>query len=118
MAYTHCDSISYVDKLAKGAQEREVEVKPVSGVTDGYKVARGGSSVTGSLEVATGLKTVVQAVACLKDNPSLTGAWASVADSATVGNILLKVWKPTSAADCTPIAATVAVNVRWIAIGT
>ena len=118
MAYTHCDSISYIDKLAKGVQGQEVEIKPVSGIADGYKVARGGSSVTGTLEVATGLKTVVQAVACLKDNPSLNGAWVSIADSATAGNILLKVWKPTAAADCTPIAATVAVKVRWIAIGT
>ena len=118
MAYTHCDSISYVDKLAKGVQGQEVEVKPVSGVADGYKVARGVNSFIANLELATGLTTVVQAVACLKDNPSLTGGWVSVADSATTGNILLKVWKPTAAADCTPIAATVAVNVRWIAIGT
>ena len=118
MAYTHCDSISYIDKLAKGVQGQEVEIKPVSGIANGYKIARGGNSFIANLELATGLTTVVQAVACLKDNPSLNGAWVSVTDGTKAGNIFLRVWKPTSAADCTPTAATSAVNVSWIAIGT
>ena len=39
-------------------------------------------------------------------------------ENVTAGNIILKVWKPTAAADCTPIAAVLAKSVRWIAIGT
>jgi len=42
----------------------------------------------------------------------------TVAESGTAGNVILKVWKATSAADCIPIATTVAKTVRWIAIGT
>jgi len=83
-----------------------------------YKVARGKTPVTGTADVATGLAAVVQSVAVLEDDISLDGMWVSVADSVTAGNVILKVWKPTAAADCTPIAATVAKSVRWIAIGT
>ena len=84
----------------------------------GYKVARGETAVTGTADIATGLVTVVQCVAVLEDDVSLDGMWVSVADSVTEGNVILKVWKPTAAADCTPIAATVAKTVRWIATGT
>ena len=84
----------------------------------GYKVARGETSVTGTADIATGLATLVQCVAVLKDDVSLDGAWVSVADSVTAGNVVLKVWKPTAAADCTPIAAIVAKSVRWVAMGT
>lgn len=90
----------------------------IVGAAAGYKIARGETSVTGTADIATGLATVVQAVACLEDDIALTAAWVSVADSATPGNIVLKVWKPTGSADCTPTAATTAKSVRWIAIGT
>jgi len=118
MTYSHFGSISYIHKFAKGKQGSEVEIKPVSGVADGYKIARGEASVTGTADIATGLSTVVQAVACLKDDISLNATWVSVANSATAGNIVLKVWKPTSTTDVTPVAATTSVIVRWIAIGT
>lgn len=90
----------------------------VIGVGAGYRLARGETAVTGTADIATGLATVVQAVACLETDPSLEAFEVSVADSGVAGNIILKVWKPTGAADCTPLAATVAKSVRWIAVGT
>jgi hypothetical protein len=91
----------------------------VQGVAAGYKVARGETAVTGTADIATGLATVLQATATLETDPALgTAMWASVADSGTPGNIILKTWKPTGAADVTPIAGTGTPSVRWIAIGT
>ena len=116
------DAITNV-KVAAGAAIAGSKISPdvtnvVIGVAAGYKIARGETSVTGTADIAAGLATVVQVVACLENDVALDGAWVSVADSATAGNIILKVWKPTGAADCTPIAAAVAKSVRWIAIGT
>lgn len=88
----------------------------VQGVAAGYKVARGVSAVTGTLAVASGLATIVAVVATLKDDVSI--AANEVSATWTGANITLKVWKPTATGDCTPIAATVAKNVSWIAIGT
>jgi len=109
--------------VAAGAAIVGTKINPdvtnaIIGVAAGYNLARGETAVTGTADIATGLTTVVQAVACLETDPSLEALWASVADSVTGGNIVLKVWKPTGAADCTPIAATVAKSVRWIAVGT
>ena len=88
------------------------------GIAPGFKLARGETSVTGSADISTGLTTVVQAIACLKDDAALSGDCVTVAASETAGNIVLKVWKRTGSGDCTPAAATVAKTVRWIAIGT
>jgi hypothetical protein len=90
----------------------------VLGAASGYKLARGETSVTGSADVDTGLSTVVAVVASLGEDAALTGALASAALSGTAGHITLKVWKPTAVDDCTPIAATIAKKVDWIAIGT
>uniref|UniRef100_A0A6H1Z7E5 Uncharacterized protein n=1 Tax=viral metagenome TaxID=1070528 RepID=A0A6H1Z7E5_9ZZZZ len=117
MAYTHLEDVSYINKFAKGSSGSEVEIRPVSGVADGYKIARGESSITGSLSIATGLTTVVQAVACLSTAPALNGTLVAVI-SVNGGNITVGVYKPTSAADGTPILATVSRVIRWIAIGT
>lgn len=87
-------------------------------INTAHKIRRGESAVTSTSEVATGLSTVVSAVVCLKDDIALTGNAVSVAGSAIAGNILIKVWKPTTNLDCTPIAATTAKTIRWIAIGT
>lgn len=90
----------------------------VLGAASGYKLARGETSVTGTADVTTGLATVVAVVASLGEDAALTGLWVTAAIGGTAGHIDLKVWKPTAAADCTPIAATVAKKVDWIAIGT
>ena len=116
------DAVTNV-KVAAAAAIAGSKISPdvtnaIIGIAAGYKIARGETSVTGTADIAAGLATVVQVVACLENDVALDGAWVSVADSATAGNIILKVWKPTSATDCTPIAATVAKSVRWIAIGT
>lgn len=88
----------------------------ISGVASGYKLARGVGAVTGTLVVASGLATIVSVVATLKDDVALAGTEVSATWTGT--NITLKVWKPTATGDCTPIAATAAKNVSWIAIGT
>ena len=90
----------------------------IKGLASGYKIARGSTSVTGTADITTGLATVVQAVVSLQDDVSLDAIATSVVNGGTAGHITAKVWKPTSSSDCTPIAATVAKTVRWIAIGT
>ena len=106
------------DAAIAGSKINPDVTNTVIGVGSGYKIARGKTSVTGEADIATGLTTVVQAIACLEDDATLDGDCVTVADSATAGNIVLKVWKRTGAADCTPAAATDPKSVRWIAIGT
>ena len=95
------------------------------GVAAGYKIARGTlTPATASDTVATGLTTVVAAVASLRGAPSLTHMFNAAdignqAGTPAAGSILIKSYKPTGAADVTPIAATTPwVAVDWIAIGT
>jgi hypothetical protein len=88
----------------------------VAGAAAGYKIARGVTAITGTGTVAHGLTTVVAVLATLKDDISINGNEVSAAFTGTT--VTLKVWKPTSSADCTPIAATAAKNVSWLVIGT
>lgn len=95
------------------------------GVAAGYKIARGTlTPVSASDTVVTGLATVVAAVASLKGAPSLTHMFVAAdignqAGAPAAGSILIKSYKPTGAADVTPIAATTPWSaVDWIAIGT
>lgn len=102
-------------------------VSDVAGVAAGYKIARGVASITGSGTVVTGLATVVAVVASLQDDASVDaypGVTATIGDQAgapAAGSVILSVWKPTTggaAGDPTPIAATAAKSVNWVAIGT
>ena len=95
------------------------------GVDAGYKIARGTVTPTSaSHTVVTGLATVVAAVTSLKGAPTLThlitaGDIGDQAGAPAAGSILINSYKPTSAADGTPIAATTPWGaVDWIAIGT
>lgn len=89
----------------------------------GVKIVGGVASVTGTGTVVTGLATVIAVDATLQDDAALTGniVTATIGDQAgtpAAGSVILKVWKPTGAADCTPIAATAAKSVNWLAWGT
>ena len=120
------DTIAIADgglKLGAGAGTAVVPTAAkinllTQGIAAGYKVARGETSITGSAAVATGLATVVAVVASLAEDAALACLFVTGALSGTAGEITLKAWKPTSAADVTPLAATVAKKVDWIAIGT
>jgi hypothetical protein len=96
----------------------------VVGVATSYKLARGVSSITGSGTVVTGLATVVAVVATMQADASLTNGTsvtATIGDQAgspAAGSVILKVWKPTSSSDGTPVASAAAVSVNWVAIGT
>lgn len=87
-------------------------------VAAGYKLARGITAVTGTLNITTGLTTVVIAGGTLESDVSLGANTVSVTGGSSAGKILVKVWKPTATSDCTPVAATSAFNVGWIAVGT
>ena len=94
------------------------------GVAAGYKIARGTlTQISASDTVVTGLATVVAAVASLKGAPSLTHMFVAAdigtqAGAPAAGSILIKSYKPTGAADVTPLAATTPCSaVDWIAIG-
>jgi hypothetical protein len=118
MAYTHYDGISYKTKLAKGEQNSEVEIKPVSGIADGYKIGRGPSSISGGSNVVTGLTTVVSVVASLGQIPDSNAATVTAEIGAIAGTVDLIVWKLAEGAPNILVPSTIARTVHWIAIGT
>lgn len=94
------------------------------GVAAGYKIARGTVTPTSaSHTVVTGLATVVAAIVSLKGAPTLTHMITAAdignqSGAPAAGSILIKSYKPTSAADGTPVASTTPWGaVDWIAIG-
>jgi hypothetical protein len=94
----------------------------VAGVAASYAIARGqATTASASDTVATGLTTVVSAVAQLDDAPIVACevATASIGDQAgapAAGSILIQTWKTLGG---TPVAATTFSKlVNWIAIGT
>ena len=93
---------------------------PASGLTSspaasGPKSAGGKTSITGSGIVASGLTAITAVVVCLGQDASLAAIGATATWSGT--NITIKVTRPTSNLDCTPVASTAATVVNWIAIG-
>lgn len=95
----------------------------VTELCNGLALARGVAAITGSGDVVTGLASVVAIVANLQEDASLTNGnavTATIGDQAgtpAAGSVTLKVWKPTSNSDPTPIASAAAVHVNWIALG-
>lgn len=95
------------------------------GVAAGYKIARGSVTPTSaSHTVATSLATVVAVVVQFKGAPTLThmfnvGDIGDQAGTPAAGSFLLKSYKPTGAADVTPVASSTPwAAVDWVAIGT
>lgn len=82
----------------------------------GYKIASGVAAITGTGTMAHGLTTVVAVIATLKDDASINANEVSAAVSGTT--VTLKVWKPTSSSNPTPVASSTATNVHWLVIGT
>ena len=92
----------------------------VAGQASGYKLARGAGTLDASnpTTVATGLTTVVAAIACLKGTaaPGLSTGVLTVNISTT--NIDVYAWKATGAGNPTYIASTGTEEFYWIAVGT
>jgi len=82
-------------------------------------------SVSGSLvptvaveTVATGLTSIISATVALSGSPTLNHMWSTVASGSVAGTIVISSWKPTSASNVTPAAASGSfVKVNWIAVG-
>lgn len=87
-------------------------------IVPGYIIAAGLSSVTGAASIVTGLQSVQVCVGTLMENATLAGNLITMERPAAGGTITARVWKPTSATDCTPIVATEYRRVNWIAINT
>lgn len=104
----------------------KVSVDIVAGAAAGYMIARGQHTTLAAVDtVVTGLTTVVAAIACLDDDPTLANTqWVtcSIGDQAgspAAGSIIISGWIPTAAGDVTPkAAATFGKKVNWIAVGT
>lgn len=92
----------------------------LTGVADGYKIARGEGTLDGSnpTPIATGLTTIVAFVATLKGTaaPGVGTSTLTADISGVTGNVYA--WKPTSSANPTLIASTGTENFYWIAVGT
>ncbi len=96
----------------------------VAGVAAGYKFARSAAptAVTGTLDIDSGLATVVSVVVTASsdmDGTSLAAVSGVITGAA--GHFTAKCWKVTTggaAGNPTLIAADAAKNVNWIAIGT
>jgi len=88
---------------------------------DGKKIVWGSESVTGSknVDLSGKLSSIDYVIAAIGSDIGVNAMWVSFTFSGTT--LTLKVWKPTAAdgaaANVTPIAATVAVTVHYIAIG-
>ena len=81
-------------------------------------IAVGHNSVTGNLNaVATGLSVVSDVIGSIDNGSTALNYWLSIRPSGTAGAIDIFTWMPTAIAVTTPIAATGAVTVRWIAYG-
>lgn len=98
-------------------------INAVAGVASGYKIARGTATLDGSnpTTVATGLTTIVAAVATLKSatTPGDDPSWVSVDYTGSDGNLNIYAWKNTGGTDPTLVASTNnAATFDWIAIGT
>ncbi|QEX18503.1 hypothetical protein FRZ44_38100 [Hypericibacter terrae] len=93
-----------------------------AGVVAGYKIARGSSALDGSnpTTIATGLATIVAAVATLKGTsaPGDNTSVLTVNYAGSDGNLDIYAWKNTSGSDPTLVASTGTENFDWIAIGT
>ncbi|MBA7591072.1 hypothetical protein ES708_33223 [subsurface metagenome] len=93
----------------------------VVGDAAGYAIARGTAAVTGTVaDIDTGLTTVVECVLTVESDAAPALLWSAVSWDPGSGDGLIDifVWMPTGAANPTLIAATTAVDVSWIAIGT
>ena len=93
--------------------------KAIIGASAGKKIVMGQESVTGTADVdlTSEFSAIDFVTASLAEDMSLDANGVSAEKGATAGHITLKVWKPTSSADCTPIAATVAKKVNYVVIG-
>lgn len=96
----------------------------VGGVAGSYRLARGvHTTVSATDTVATGLTTVVSAVASFETDPAdanfLVNAFVGdQAGTPAAGSIIIKTWKH-DGTDPTPVAASAFTKlVSWIAIGT
>ena len=104
----------------------EIAADIVIGDAAGYKIARGQHTTLSAVDtVVTGLTTVVAAVACLEDDPTVANTqWVTCAvgdqvGSPDAGKIIISGWIPTAVNDVTPkAAATFGKKVNWIAVGT
>jgi hypothetical protein len=95
--------------------------KAVSAPTAGCRMVGGVTALGGTnpTPIATGLTTIVAAVATLnKTSAPGVGTQSVTTEFATGGTLNLYGWKPTASGDCTLIASTGTENVAWIAWGT
>lgn len=95
---------------------------PVAGVAAGYKIARGTVTLDGSnpTAAATGLATIVAAVACIKSAtaPGDDPVVVTVDYTGANGTLNIYAWKH-DGTDPTLVASTNnTVTVDWIAVGT
>lgn len=86
----------------------------------GSSIANGTSKVTGSLKgIATGLSTVSNVIVSIDSAGAPSNLTVTARPSPNMpGGIDIFVWMPTSAANNTPIAATIVAVIRWHAWGT
>lgn len=112
----------YINQSGTAKKITHAGDNPVIGAASGYKIARGEVALDGSnpTTVATGLTTIVAAVACLKGSsaPGDNTSVLTVDFTGSDGNLDIYGWKNTGGTDPTLVASTGTESVEWIAIGT
>ena len=89
------------------------------GVAAGAKITGNVVAFTGTVDVNTGLASVVSKQATQVSNPSVTdGMYVTVVDATTAGWITVKSWKPTAANNVEPAAGSASITASWQVIGT
>lgn len=94
----------------------------VQSTASGKKVAGDVGTVTGTLEITSGLATVTSVAVTLAADAAATGTVATVSIPAqtggNAGKFTIKVWQPTAADNTAPTASSTATAVSWVAFGT
>ena len=95
--------------------------KAIIHTTAGKKIYTAQRSVTGTedLDLSATFSAIDAGgvVASLAEDAALAGLWVTADKGGVAGHVDIKVWKATGAADCTPIAATVAKKVNIVVVG-
>lgn len=119
----------WADKAGAGSDDEMVNLilhstpgMQVNGVAGGYKVARGSAALDGGnpTPIATGLSTIVAAIACLNGStaPGDNTSALTVGYTGSDGTLNVYAWKNTGGSDPTLVASTGTENFDWIAFGT
>ncbi|MFA6038438.1 MAG: DUF2190 family protein [Legionellales bacterium] len=111
-------AIAAVKATADAAATAASMANVLMGTSAAKKVVGATANVTGTLDVVTGLATVVAVVVSMGVAPSANTTMVYGKAHATPGTITIETFKYTANDNCTPTASSTATAIHWVAYGT